>query len=393
MKIGIDISVLSVATGGLVTYTRALIENLLKISNGNEYKLVHAVSGCAPGWESSMFLLHGGAQILCWTGWGVSVVRKMPEPLKTLWMGTEAVLTRGRLKFQLKDLDIFHSSEVFLWDNRPGKNIITMHDITTVLFPQFHTEGNIRLHDRKITFAQRLAHRIVADSHNTKNDLIRYCGIPSKKIQVIYPGCDHARYHIYPRDEVVQVLQKYNLSQGYILHVGTVEPRKNIERLIEAFEILARGMGRPVERLVLVGSAGWLNEKIYRRIEISPLRERIVLTGPISANDLPYIYNGAAVFVYPSLYEGFGLPVVEAMACGVPVITSNTSSLPEVVGDAGILVDPYDAEAFAAAIHGALVDQDLRREMAHKAVKRAKILSWEKTAREMLTAYKEVVES
>lgn len=305
-------------------------------------------------------------------------------------MIAETALARPRRKAQLAGLDLFHSSDVFMWDNRPAKNIITMFDITTVLFPEFHTKANIRLHDRKIAFVKDAVHKIVAISECTKNDLVKHCDISADRIKVIYPGCDHDRFRVIAEDDVLPVLRKYGLSPGYILFVSTIEPRKNVERLVEAFERLAR-MGKPSEQLVLVGAKGWLSEKIYRRIENSPLKNQITWLGQMPEEDLPSIYNGAGLLAYPSIYEGFGLPVVEAMACGVPVVATKTSSVPEIVQDAGLLVDPYNAEELAGAMHALLKDQQLRREMAERAVARAQFFSWGKMAREMLETYRAVI--
>lgn len=391
MKIGIDITPLSVGKGGVPRYTQALVERLLEIDAENEYTLFHA--GPARSLDLTDASPRPRVKVLCWQGRVASLAlmaRKLPRPFRSAWMITETALLRPQRKAQLAGLDVFHSSDVFLWDNRPAKNIVTMFDITTVLFPEFHTKANIRLHDRKIAFAKEAVHKIVAISECTKDDLVKHCGISPDRIKVIYPGCDHRLFRVLAEDDVPAVLRTYGLTKGYILFVSTIEPRKNVERLVEAFEMLAR-LGRPSEQLVLIGAKGWLSAKIYRRIENSPLRDQITWLGQMPEGDLPYLYNGAGLLAYPSIYEGFGLPVVEAMACGVPVVATNTSSVPEIVGDTGLLVSPYDVEGLAEAMRRLLVDHDLRHEMTEQAIARAQFFSWEKTAREMLETYQQVI--
>lgn len=387
MRIGIDVTPLAVGKGGVPKYTWELVRHLLERGRDHEYHLVNVSRSPTPllpalGESARVRLLSKGS-------WGLVFLlsRKLPLPVQALTRSMETLLTGTSLESHLRGLDLFHSSDVLQWDARPGRNIITMFDITTVLFPQFHTPANIRIHRRKIAFARDVADTLIAISRSTKNDLINHCGISAEKIRVIYPGCDHALFHVYPEAETERVLAAYQLRPGYILHVGTLEPRKNIVRLIEAFEIAHR-LGTDA-LLVLVGSPGWLHRPIFHRIERSPLRDKIVIVGAVPEDVLPLFYNGARVFVYPSLYEGFGLPVVEAMACGVPVITSATSSLPEVVGTAGILVPPDQPEEIGRAIHHLYHDDVEWERRRASGIAQSHRFSWEKMAEEVLALYEE----
>jgi glycosyltransferase involved in cell wall biosynthesis len=236
----------------------------------------------------------------------------------------------------------------------------------------------------------RKASKIIAISENTKKDIIDYFGIDEEKIRVIYLGVDR-QFSPQPDMDEVGVLSKYNLPSGYILSVGTLEPRKNLIRLINAYKMVASS-GEPVPKLVIVGGQGWGDEELGKVVRESGLIDLVILTGYVPDEDLPALYRNTTVFVYPSLYEGFGLPPLEAMACGTPVITSNVSSLPEVVGDAAILIDPYNTTEIAQAIASVLKDKELRERLRMNGLARSNLFSWDKTARETLKLYQEVIE-
>jgi glycosyltransferase involved in cell wall biosynthesis len=246
------------------------------------------------------------------------------------------------------------------------------------------------------TFLQRYAlsrtlknvDMIITVSKSTKKDVIKCLKFPEEKIKVIYNGVDE---RFKPLKNYNDVLHKYNINPPYILYIGTLEPRKNIPALIKAFyKLKKRGIRH---KLVIVGKKGWKYKQIFRVVEDLNLRRDVVFTGYVSYNDLPKFYSAADLFVYPSLYEGFGLPPLEAMACGCPVITSNVSSLPEVVGDAGFIVDPSDIGGLSRTIKELLANDSLRENVIRKGLKRIKEFSWEKTAKESLKVYKEVINS
>jgi glycosyltransferase involved in cell wall biosynthesis len=233
----------------------------------------------------------------------------------------------------------------------------------------------------------RKADIIVADSHSTKRDIIEYFGVEDEKIKVVHLGVE-SRFR--PIGNVEKYRLRNNLPSKMILNVGTLEPRKNVVTLIKAFKRL-REKGFEDYKLVIAGDKGWLYEQIFKDVDHSGLKQEILFRGVVSDEDLPMFYNCADIFVYPSLYEGFGLPPLEAMACGIPVITSNTSSLPEVIGDAGIMVDPTDDKSLSDAMYSVLTDKELWQHMSNNGLQRSKIFTWEKAAKEILEIYDEVL--
>jgi glycosyltransferase involved in cell wall biosynthesis len=212
--------------------------------------------------------------------------------------------------------------------------------------------------------------------------------IPLEKIRVIYNGVGEEFFFTPVPESLKSSRARYAIPPGdYILYVGGSDPRKNLERLLEAFSILLKKVQPLI--LVVTGGMGRRGKEIYQKIERLNLGENVVLTGHVSSQDLRLLYSGARLFVYPSLYEGFGIPVIEAMASGVPVITSNTSSLPEVAGDAAYFIDPYDVQALAGAMENVMGDKNLAVSLQAKGLERAKTFSWEKAARQTLEVYQE----
>lgn len=261
--------------------------------------------------------------------------------------------------------------------------VVTIHDLSFRLYPQgFRTLNRIYL--RTFTrWSLRRARRVIAVSESTKCDLIRAYGLPSSKVDVVYNGVD-ADFQPRPADQVEAFRAKRGLPEQFILFVGTLEPRKNVVRLIEAYARLPRT--RPP--LMLVGGTGWLYDEVLTRVEALNLNSEVQFVGYVPAEDLPWWYNAAGLFVYPSLYEGFGLPTLEAMACGTPVVTSTTSSLPEVVGQAGQLVEPTDVEALAVTMEQVLADAGMRENMRQAGLTQARLFSWRKTAEGTVGSYR-----
>ncbi len=267
--------------------------------------------------------------------------------------------------------------------------IITIHDLSFYKFPGAFSKSSRMFKQFLVPISIRRANRIIADSQNTKNDIINLFPEAENKIRVIYPGRpDFKRIH--NTDLINSVKKKYGICGEYILGVCTIEPRKNLERLVQAFEMISQKFSDT--SLVLTGKKGWLYDDFFNRIKGSSIKNRIVITGYVEQQDLPYIYSGAKVFVYPSLYEGFGLPPLEGMCCGVPVIVSNTSSLPEVVGDAGVYCDPYSIESIADAITRVLSDEALKNHLSFEGIKRSHIFNWEDAASGVIDIYREILE-
>jgi len=284
---------------------------------------------------------------------------------------------------------IFHSPFINLLIFNRIKNILTVPDLSFFVYPEnFVLPKSLYL--RTISqISLKKATKIITISKNTKTDIIKYLNIPEKKIKVIYPAVRPFFHPISDTITLENIGKKYQINnKKIILYVGTLEPRKNIPVLIKSFCVLKKKF-KIEHSLVLVGAKGWKYEEIFSLKETVGCND-IIFTGFVQEEDLPGIYNLADVFVYPSLYEGFGLPVLEAMACGTPVITSNTSSLPEVVGDAGILVDPSNIEELTDAIFRVISNLSLKEEMRKKATEQAKKFSIEKMAKETISIYKEI---
>jgi glycosyltransferase involved in cell wall biosynthesis len=221
-------------------------------------------------------------------------------------------------------------------------------------------------------------------------DVVRVYGIPESKITVIAEGV-HARFKPARAEAVAAVRQKYSLPAHTILYVGTIEPRKNLSLLLDAYALLrSRQAVGDETKLVMVGKKGWLYEPFFRHLQEMGLEGEVIFPGYVPDDELPAIYGAADVFVYPSLFEGFGLPVLEAMACGVPVVCSNASSLPEVAGEAALMVGPQDTAGLAAAIQRVLADAELRAKLAALGMAQASRFTWEKAARQTLAVYRQV---
>jgi anaerobic magnesium-protoporphyrin IX monomethyl ester cyclase len=285
-------------------------------------------------------------------------------------------------------LDLFHYTDHALsLFQRARPTIITVHDIAYVRFSNMLNKSRQIYKKRILKFSIENADIIVADSFSTKRDIVEYYGTNEKKIKVVPLGVE-SRFR--PISNVEEYRLKNNLPSKMILNVGTLEPRKNVVSLIKAFKKLREKRFEDY-KLVIVGDKGWLYKQIFKEVEDSDLKKEILFLGVVSDEDLPMLYNCADIFVYPSLYEGFGLPPLEAMACGIPVITSNTSSLPEVIGDAGIMVDPTDVTSLCENMYNLLKDRELRYHLSSKGLERSKLFSWDNTATQMLKIYDEAL--
>ncbi len=289
----------------------------------------------------------------------------------------------------LGPVDVFHSVNAAALPQRKGRRVVTVQDLTCLQLPQFHPWLRRALFQLGVRRAARLADAIIVPSSATKRDIVRRFRSAEEKIRVVPLA---AGEHFVPlsREESMPVLSRYELPyRDYLLFVGNVEPRKNLLALIEAYSRL-RAATPLAPRLAIAGGAGWKNRSIHRAAAASPAAADIRFLGYVPEAELPALMNGALALVYPSIYEGFGLPPLEAMACGTPVITSNRSSLPEVVGDAALLVDPDDRAELADAM-ARIVDQEpLREDLRERGLKQAQRFSWEETARLTLRVYESV---
>jgi glycosyltransferase involved in cell wall biosynthesis len=269
----------------------------------------------------------------------------------------------------------------------PFGRVLTLHDMVPFVYPETHARLTNLLFRRYIPRSLRFVDQIITDSESSQRDIVRFLRFPSERVTAIPIGVA-SRFAPAGADECHRVRQRLGLPGDYILTVGSLSPRKNLETLFAAFKELRR-RGRP-HPLVVVGPTAWKSAGIFRQLRTLGIESDVLLTGFVSDDDLPALYSGAAAFAFPSLYEGFGLPPLEAMACGTPVVTSNNSSLPEVVGDAGLLVDPLDVEALASALDRLLTDPELSSRLIRRGIARSKTFTWERTARAHSCIYRDV---
>ncbi|MCL5025464.1 MAG: glycosyltransferase family 4 protein, partial [Chloroflexi bacterium] len=282
-------------------------------------------------------------------------------------------------------LDLLHSPDFIPPFRARFPTVITVHDLGFRLYPEAVTADSRRYYGQ-IDRAVQHAAAIIAVSESTRRDLVDRANAPADRIRVIYEAADEAFRPLDRSAAVKGARTKLGVEGSFILFVGTVEPRKNLPTLLRA--LTAPEVSSV--RLVVAGSRGWLSDEVFRLVEKLHLRGRVQFLGHTPPDDVVTLYNAADAVAYPSLYEGFGLPVVEAMACGTPVVCSNTSSLPEVAGDAALLVEPLDVAAWAKAVARVLEDRALRLELREKGLRRAAVLSWKRAARETLEVYREV---
>ncbi len=282
--------------------------------------------------------------------------------------------------------DIFHATEHLLPTLKQSRTVFTVHDLIYQLFPQFHLPLNRWYLTLMMPRFLRRADRIIAISQHTARDVTRLLGIAPERITVIHEGVNPAYRRIKDPASLAAMRQRYGLPDRYILFFGTIEPRKNLVRLLEAYAALFQQAGA-WPTLVIAGRPGWLVAPVFERVKTLGLEAQVRFTDWVAEADIPALMSAAELFVFPSLYEGFGLPPLEAMACGVPVVSSSTSSIPEIVGDAGLLVDPLDTGALTAAMRAALVDADLRAGLRARGLARAAQFTWEATARKTIAVY------
>lgn len=288
-------------------------------------------------------------------------------------------------------LDLLHSTSYVQPLLCPARSVVTMLDLSFLRMPQSFNRWNRVYLSTMARLSAHRCHRILTISESTRQDVLRYMGVPAGKVEVTYLGVDAVFRPVEDRALLERFRAERHLPERFLLYVGTLEPRKNVERLVEAYARLQREHRIP-HKLVLGGAKGWLYDRIFARVHQLGLEEEVVFTSYIPYEELPLWYNCADIFIYPSLYEGFGLPPLEAMACGTAVITSSVSSLPEVVGEAALTVNPLDADALADAVTKVLDDPVLRQRLRGEGPRQAARFSWKETAACTLRAYRRVLE-
>jgi glycosyltransferase involved in cell wall biosynthesis len=287
------------------------------------------------------------------------------------------------------ELDLLHSLHYTQPVLLGCPSIVTIHDMTFFLFPDLHTRSKRMFFPFAIRSSVRRADALIAISESTRQDSIRLLGVSPQKIFTTQLGITDEFRVVKDNELLVKVREKYDLPEAFVLYVGLVEPRKNIPFLIRAYKSLVdEGIKH---NLVIVGRIGWMSQEVFKQIEELGLEDRVQFTGYMPQDDLPMVYNLASLFVYPTKYEGFGLPALEAMACGTPVVTTAISSLPEIVGDAGMLIPPGDEQALAGAMAEVLSDPSLYNQLRTRGLQRSEHFTWERTAQETLKVYQQVL--
>jgi len=370
MNIGIILSPME-PIQSLKIYTTNLVRNLNNIDKENEYYLIHHSNIHLDIYEENKGIISDPPKIIFNNIWWKFYT--LPPALKSY------------------DLDLVHDiqgiSTFFMKNNSDYKRVMTIHDLAPFAFPKMYIKA--ALSDRLIgNIAIKNVDKIISVSKSTKEDLIRYFNAPKEKIEPIYLGVDE-KFKVLDIKQIKNFKEEYNLNFPFILYLAAFRQRKNIPTLIKAYYLLRKeGF---THKLVLAGRKSDEYKKILNLVKKLKLEKDVIFTGFISDDVLPVLYNAADLFVFPSLYEGFGLPPLEAMACGCPVITSYTSSLPEVVGDAGLTVNPTSTSELKDAMKTVLNNSDLMTEMGKKGINRSKEFTWKRCAENTLNVYKEVL--
>lgn len=354
MKIGIDIQTTLGEKTGFGFYVENLVKNIKRIDHKNQYVLIRPKS------END---LSAGKRFI-WDQFQVPRLAKKSQ------------------------VEILHqpcfSAPIFY----SGKVVVTIHDLIAIRLGKDIPFFSRQYFGRWMPFSYGHADRIICDSQHSKKDIIKFLRIPENKITVVYLAADETLSINRNKKRISEVKEKYKISGKYLLNLSTINPRKNNKFLIKVFSKIAKDFRD--YQLVITGKLGWYYEGLFKQVERLGLEDKVIFTGYIENSDKKALYNGATIFTFPSIYEGFGFTPLEAMTCGVPVICSNTSSLPEVVGDGGILLSPTDELGWIRHIKEVLTNRVLRRRLVQKGLKQSAKFSWERCAHETISVYEDL---
>jgi glycosyltransferase involved in cell wall biosynthesis len=372
MRIGIDATNLNSGWAGLGQYVSNLARSLSEVDRENQYFIF-----ARPKIQSELKIKSSNFQFVN--------INQPYRPLRLAW-------EQYGLPLQVKrrGIDILHSPHYTMPVIPSCKTVVTFHDMTYKLHPELHRPFHRHFFPRMMNWSARHADQLITVSESTRTDAIRLIGVDPNKVTSI-PLAASEQYRQLQASDVKETCARYNLIPGqFLCYVGVLEPRKDVPLLIKAYSKIADSInGMP---LVIIGKKGWMFDEIFRQITDLGLEKQIKIPGYVSTSDLVGLYNGAKVFVYPSRYEGFGLPILEAMQCGTPVITTNISSMPEVAGGAAVLITPGNVDELVAAMRKVLTDPGLAESLSRKGIARASDFSWRRCARETLQVYKTVYE-
>ncbi|TCW40349.1 glycosyltransferase involved in cell wall biosynthesis [Thermohydrogenium kirishiense] len=362
MNVIIDVRMINENLHGIARYTYELIKNFIKLNDIKIYLLT-----CDNKFKEKILNQNEDIRYIIVKSGFLSIREPIELPIKLNKYKNEA---------------IFHSPSFVSSPFIRCPTIMTIHDLNHLKFPEYYTKFHKYYYNYIVKPSALNAKKVLTVSNFSKMEIVNWLKCDSEKVVVTYNGVDENFKVINDKDKLIIIRKKYDLPQKFVLYIGNLKPHKNITNLIKAI--------KKINQEIMLVINGESNEILNKIIKENNLENKVKFIGYVDDDDLPALYNLAELFVYPSLYEGFGLPPLEAMACGCPVITSNTSSLPEVVGEAGIMVNPYNVEEIARAIDLVLLNENLRREMIEKGLKQAKKFSWRKTAEETLKVYEDV---
>ena len=366
MRIGVDYTAAVRQKAGIGRYVRELFKHLGRIDRWNSYLLLvprdSELHPLPPNFRYIRLPLSERMMYIFWQR------LRIPLPAEAF----------------TGPLALFHSPDFVLPPLAKTTSVLTIHDLSFLRVPDCFTQNLLNYLSKAVPRSIRKANFILADSENTRKDLLELMGVASERVEVLYAGVGES----FRPSDGGRARARYGLPERFILSLGTLEPRKNFARLVRAFAILKRGLRSNNDlKLVIAGRKGWLYEEIFGAVEECGLEGDVIFPGYVEDEDLPSLYSAAELFVYPSIYEGFGLPPLEAMACGTPVVASEAPPLPEVLGDAALFFSPYDEEAMASAMEKALLDEGLRLKLREKGFARSSQFSWEKSAQKLLEIY------
>lgn len=380
MLIGIDYKSALPVRVGIGRYTRNLVKGLAELDRENKYLLF-------------CFLFKDYKKKLAMASFpAASNFKAMCAPIPVKVTRFWANRLNIPIEWLIGSFDVVHFPEPYPFRSKHARTIVTIHDIGFALRPEMFTKEMRALLGKQMKCVLRRADFIIAVSRTTRSDLLEVYGFDKERVCVIEHGVEETFRPITDSGSVEALRRRYKLPEKFILCVGTLEPRKNHARLIQAFQLMCEKYTDEYN-LVVCGKKGWMYDEVFALAEDAGLKETVIFTGYVPDEELPHLYNLASVVAYPSLYEGFGLPVVEAMACGKPVLTSNRGAMAEVAGDGAHLVNPEDVDDIAEGLYRLISDAELRERLKLAGQKRACTFTWEKTAKATLDVYERVARS
>lgn len=371
MKIGIDYTAALKQGGGIGRYTRGLITTLAQLDQRNRYTLMLTPDAPVAGLQA-------------FSEFSNFAHRTYPLPERWMTIGWHRFYLPVPVEWFAGAIDLFHSPNFILPPTGRARTLLTVHDLSFIRHPQGAVEKLRRWLEKVVPHSLARANHVLADSESTRQDLIDIWDLAPEKITVVGAGVEPRFQPVTEPALLARLKARYRLPEKFILGLGTLEPRKNFTGLIEAF---SQSPVRETHHLVIAGGKGWLYDDIFAAAENSPAAHRIQLIGFVADDDLPALYSAADIFAYPSHYEGFGIPVIEAMACGTPVVCANNSSLPEVAGQAALQVTATDTPALAEALYRLATQPDLRQKMIQAGFHQSRAFTWPVAAERLLQVY------